>query len=31
MTGGATGINNNNQNFTRPGEGIITSDFGPRK
>jgi len=32
MTGGASGINNNNsQSFTRPVEGIIKSDFGPRK
>ena len=32
MTGGASDINNNNsQSFTRPVEGIIKSDFGPRK
>ena len=32
MTGGASGTNNNNsQSFTRPVEGIIKSDFGPRK
>ena len=32
MTGGASGINNNNsQSFTRPVEGKVISEFGPRK